>query len=459
VLAASYLRAKNTATLVNRELELGVEFAGSGGGDAADAWKMTQTGMCGDPPTPPAKDVQEQIDKANQLLYTNGHVGMKSPGYQAYEAAVKAVLKARRAKNDAFWKAMADPALGQAWAVDSGSYDDEIKSAETEVAAANHADPTMAYSEAADFLASQGTSIVDAAVVAVKERWHTFGELGEAIGTFPYTVISPPSWADVTDDSFGAMQISVTNQSYEAASANNQSGFSSSYYHGESSSDSGGVGLVYGPFSAEGSVSVSKENSDTSFSTGNSASGSNWDKSSSASINGEYFIAEVDRPWLFDEIFRVSSGWYVKDKPTNYLSDGTATKANNGNWMPALVVQMLCARNLTITCNDWGDFGAFATQWAASERSHQESSATSYGGSAGIFGIGGSYDHSDSEASGNYFANDDGSQAWSFQSSESGGTLVIHGTQILGWIVRVVPAGPPEEKKEGAAPTQAPAPA
>ena len=79
--------------------------------------------------------------------------------------------------------------------------------------------------------------------------------------------------------------------------------------------------------------------------------------------------------------------------------------------------------------------------------SGQHSSATSYGGSVGYFGLGGSYNHSDANSSGNYFSNDDGSQSWSFQSDVKGGTLVIHGLQRIGVIVRVVPAGPPEDTR------------
>jgi len=455
VLAASYLAARNTDRFFNRNLLLGVELAVPGLGSVADAWGMVQQAMSGDAPTPPSAAVQATIDKAKALLYVNGRVGMKSPGYQAYQAAVKALDRARQAKSDAFWKAMADPALGQAWAVDSRSYDDDIKSAQTDLAAADHSDPSMAYSEAASFLAAQGTSMVDAAVQAVKDRWDTFGRMGDSVSTFAYTTVDPPSWCDATDDSFGAMQISVTNQSYQAASQSGHTDFSKSYYDASSSSDTGGVGVVWGPFSAEGSVSVSQQNSDTSFSTAHTASGSNWDKSSSASINGEYFLCSVDRPFQFEEVFRVASGWYIKDKPKNFLSDGTATQANNSNWMPSLIVQTLCARNVTITCDDWGDFGSFATQWAASDSSHQHSSSTSYGGSAGYFGIGGSYHHSDADANGQYFSNDDGSQSWSFQSTAQGGTLVIHGTMVLGHILRVVPAGPPEEETAAAATTPA----
>jgi hypothetical protein len=111
--------------------------------------------------------------------------------------------------------------------------------------------------------------------------------------------------------------------------------------------------------------------------------------------------------------------------------------------MPALPVQMLVARNISISCDDWGSFSSFANSFAASAASQSSSSATSFGGSVGAFGLGGTYNHQDASASGSDFSNDDGSSSWSFQSNDSGGTLTIHGTQILGWIVRIVLASPP----------------
>jgi hypothetical protein len=55
----------------------------------------------------------------------------------------------------------------------------------------------------------------------------------------------------------------------------------------------------------------------------------------------------------------------------------------------------------------------------------------------------GTYNHQHSSASGSYFSDDGGSSSCSLQASGSGGSLNIHGTQILGWIARVTPASPP----------------
>ncbi|QIS14367.1 hypothetical protein [Nocardia arthritidis] len=443
-LQASIAAAAATADLVDDHLALASPFAAKSLGSASTAWGVVQQAISGDPPTAPSKDVQDKINMARNLLYVNGRVGRPTQGYQDYQFAVDALAKARKAKSDAFYKAMADPALGQAWPMDSASYDNDIHRAETDMAAADHADSSMAYSEAADFLYSQGTSIIDAAVRGVKDRWSTYGELGTARGTFPLTILDPPSWCDVTDDSFGAMQLSVSNFSYESASANGFSDNSTSYYNDSGSSNGGGVGIVWGPFSATAGLDTTSADYYNSQSASQSSGGVNWDRSQSASITGEYFVVNVKRPWLFEEIFRINSGWYVKDQPKNYISDGTNSAANNGNWMPSLIVQLLVARNLTITCDDWGDVGTHFANAAQSSSSSSHTDSTSFAGSVGIFGLGGTYNHNDWNANGQYFQHDDGQQSWSYQQSGSGGTLVVHGTQIVGWLVRVVPASPPK---------------
>ncbi|MFI6166401.1 hypothetical protein ACIBCN_06390 [Nocardia sp. NPDC051052] len=443
-LAASYAAAAATAELVDDHLALGSNFAAKSLGKASDAWKLVQQAITGDVPTPPSKEVQDKINQAKQLLYVSGIYGKYTPGYQGYLNAVSALRTARRNKADAFYKAMADPALGQAWAIDGGSFDDAIHQAETDVAGADHTDAGMAYSEASDFLYSQGTSIVDAAVTGVKDRWSTYGELSLPIGKFPLTVLDPPSWCDVTDDSFGALEISVSNSSYDSASASGFSDSSTSYYNDSGSSNGGGVGLVWGPFSATGGVDSTSADYFNSQSAASASSDGRWDHSQSASITGEYFVVNVQRPWMFEEIFRIKSGWSVKDKPVNYISDGTNTVANNDNWLPSVVVQMLVARNLVVYCDDWGDAGTHFANYAASSSSSSHTDSTSFGGSVGIFGLGGTYNHNDWHADGQFFTDDDGHQSWSYHKDEKGGRLVMHGTQIIGWLVRVVPASPPK---------------
>jgi hypothetical protein len=239
------------------------------------------------------------------------------------------------------------------------------------------------------------------------------------------------------------MSISVSDSSYDAAASQNFNNFSSSYYSSTSQSDSGGVGIVYGPYSATGDIGYSDASARGGFSSGSTAGATSWDNSSSASVSGSFFLASIDRPWMFDQIFNVRSGWHVEGLPLHCLSDGSNTSQNSKNLVHALPVQMLVARNIANSCNDWGHFSTYASNFEQSAESHSESTATSYGGSVGAFGLGGKYHHADSSTDGSQFSHDDGSSGWSFRSHGSGGTLSIHGPQILGWVTQIVPASPP----------------
>jgi hypothetical protein len=434
--------AVNTTQLANQNLQLGTPIASYGLGTVADAWGLIAPATFADPPPPLPQSQLDAIKKASDILYVRP--GVPTQGYRDYRKARDAVIGVIGAKAAAFVAAMGDPDAAAAWPLGQGKvFDEQIQDAETDRNAVDLSAGDMSYSDAEAFIDAQGKDIVTAAIEAVHQRWELFGQTSAAVGQFAYTSIDPPSWCLSTDESFGIMGISVSDSTYDSGSNSTFSNVSSSYYNASSQSDSGGVGIVYGPYSATADVGYSTASANGGFSTGSTGGATNWDRSSSASITGEFFLATIDRPWLFDEIFRISSGWHIKDRPTNFLSDGTNTTENNTNWMPALPVQMLVARNISITCDDWGNFSSFTNSFAASAASQSESSATSFGGSVGAFGLGGTYNHQDSSASGSDFSNDDGSSSWSLQTSDSGGTLNIHGTQILGWIVRVVLASPP----------------
>jgi hypothetical protein len=434
--------AVNTAHLANQSLQLGTPIASYGLGTVADAWGAIALSTTALPAPPPPQSQLDAIKKANDVLYVRQ--GVPAQGYRDFRAARNAVITAIGAKASAFIAAMGDPSAAAAWPLGQGKvFDQQIQDAQTDLNAVDLSASDMSYSDAEAFINAQGVDIVSAAIDSVHERWRQFGQSSAAVGQFAYTSIDPPSWCLSTDEDFGPAVISVSDSTYDAASSSTFSNFSNSYYNASSQSDSGGVGIVYGPYSATADVGYSTASANGGFSTGASGGATNWDRSSSASISGEFFLATIDRPWLYDEIFRISSGWNIQNRPTNFLSDGTNTAENNNSWMPAIPVQLLVARNIAITCNDWGNFGTFASTFTQSATSQSSSSATSFGGSAGAFGLGAVYQHQGSSASGSDFSNDDGSSGWTFHSSGAGGTLAIHGTQILGWIARVLPASPP----------------
>ncbi|MEU7436141.1 hypothetical protein AB0B07_35700 [Streptomyces sioyaensis] len=440
--------AARTAALVDPFYQLGQDVAIAGPGRASQAWGLLAGSMRAQLSLEP--DAQKSdIDLASNLLWVSGDATKLTPGYQAYRTLRGRVLTARRAYNAAFMKAKGDPALSDSWGVDGLQYDEVIQEAMTDLARANQNDSPLTYEDAETFMnTTVGAQRSVAAVEAVKQQWQALGNVAVGGGgeKYPYTYIDPVSWYDSTDDSFGVQDLDVRQSSYDAYATSNLHGFSSNYYTATQSSDSGGVGLVYGPYSATADVGIASSDSAQGARASGGQSAQKSDSSSSASITGQYFLADVARPWFYDEIFRLSTGWFLRDGDRNSISDGTASQSNNGKDFPAIVKSILIARNMTIFSDDWGDFASSASTWAKSEASHNESSSNSYGGSAGAFGLGVKYNHDDSEQSGGAVASDDGSSSWSFSSSGRGGTLRLHGSQIVGVILQIIPASPPLDR-------------
>src|SRR5581483_8714811 len=254
----------NTAHLANQNLQLGTDIASYGLGTVADAWGLIAPATFADIPPPLPPDQVAAIKKATDILYLRP--GVPTQGYRDYRKARDTVTGLIGAKAAAFVSAMGDPDAAAAWPLGQGKvFDQQIRDAETDRNAADLSAGAMSYSDAEAFIDAQGRDIVTAAVDAVHERWELFGQSSAAVGQFAYTSIDPPSWCLPADDSFGAMTISVSDSTYDSASSSTFNNFSSSYYNASSRSDSGGVGIVYGPFSATADVGYSTASASGGF--------------------------------------------------------------------------------------------------------------------------------------------------------------------------------------------------
>jgi hypothetical protein len=73
---------------------------------------------------------------------------------------------------------------------------------------------------------------------------------------------------------------------------------------------------------------------------------------------------------------------------------------------------------------------------------HTDASSSSFGGSAGYLGFGGSVQHSQADDHGVFDSQGGSNYGWSYESSAQGGTLRLLGAQIVGWIGEIQPASP-----------------
>ena len=216
-------------------------------------------------------------------------------------------------------------------------------------------------------------------------------------------------------------------------------------------------------------ASANAAHSSASHDDGSNADQSSWqrfeDHSSSATVSFEWFMASIERPWLLGDLFHMD-GWYLAGQKKNAISDGTiqGQLGDVPKLLPMIPKGFLIIRNVKITSDSWGSMGDSFQNAVDSSSGHTDSSSTSYGGSVGWMGIGGSAQHSQSDSGGAFTSQHDSSHGWSFSKNGQGGTLEMLGSQIVGWVGQIQPASPRKDdpalgQAQPATPPATPAPA
>jgi hypothetical protein len=416
-------------------------------------WTALQ-GMQAEPVSPPTPEVQARIDAARKLLYTfddAGNMTGYTKKYDFYRANYKKWQDAVAAFADGYAAASADPIAGGAWPVKGGKLQTDVDNAKNDLVAMGKDE----IEQALNTLHTVGGSAAAALIAQAKNLYDSYNvNLAGAIAVkLPWSYINPLSWWDHTNNDFGVIRVKATTQEFAASGAAGSDSFSSSYYHNTSESTGGSAGVNIGFFSFGANASHSESTADWG-SNSRSSSWSNYkDESSSATIAFEYFLATIERPWLVGDILHMD-GWYYVDHEKGSISDGTVEGQldNDAKILPMIPKAFVVIRNVSITADHWGDAGSAFQNAQSSSTGHTDSESTSFGGSVGYFGIGGSASHSSSDASGAFSSQGSTNSGWSFESNAQGGTLKLLGSQIIGWIGEVQPLSPKVDAPKGDAP-------
>ena len=395
--------------------------------------------------TPPAQAVLDAVAAAQNLLYikdANGNFIGYTPLYASFRRNQTALAEARAAQAMAYAQAMSDPIAGQEWPIVAQTYANKVTQA------LNDFDGMGArqVQDALDTIATQGEGAVTALAAMARQMWAAYQVqlAGGISANVPWSYIEPDfvvglherlDWRpeDYRDepgarreDEFGAGSFADNWQRQQS----------------QSTSGSGGVNVGFASASASGS------HADASNAFGNHANQYNFtshqDHSSSASVTLEFFLATIERAWFLGDIFNIK-GWYMVGQRAHAISDGTIDN-QIGDKSPAILPMLpkgfLVIRNVTIKCDDWGDFGdAFNQAMQASQGSGQ-SSSNSVAVSASYLFYSASGQHQDQQSSG-AFGSQQTSSGFTFTSDGGrGGTLQLLGSQIAGWIGQIQAAAP-----------------
>jgi hypothetical protein len=402
------------------------------------------TGMQAEPIPEPSADIKARIDSAQKTLYTmdaDGNFTGFSPLYASYRHNEKALGDARSAFALAYSQAMADPIMGQAWPVTSSSLQTAVDQAYNDL-------KDMGGQKVMDAIAtlqSIGGSAAAALIAKARKMYDDFsvGLLGAIAEKTPWSYIDPISWWDHNNKDFGVIQITASSDSYQAGGGGDEHSFGHSFYHDDSSSTSGSAGFNCFFYSASANAGHTDTHHQDGTNSENSGHQAFHDASAHAKVTFEWFVASIERPWFLGDLFHMD-GWYLAGHKKGAISDGTLAGQIDApdRILPMVPKGFLVVRNVSIEADDWGDAGSSFQQASDSSSSSSESSTNSYGGSVGYFGLGGSVQHNDSEASGQFTGQHDASHGWSYQSNGKGGTLTMLGSQIVGWIGQIQPLSP-----------------
>ncbi|MFE0368406.1 hypothetical protein [Streptomyces tendae] len=410
------------------------------------AYKTALVGMQAEDVPPPSPEVQARIDAAKKTLFTfdaEGNMTGYSRKYEIYNKNRKLYEDAVSEFANAFAGATMNPAQGQVWPVTSAKYKGAVDRARADLYAMGGQEVEDAIattqsvgSSAAAFFIAQARTMFDA---------YQLGLAGSVAVDVPYSYIDPVSWWDRENQDFGATKISVDSSTTHATAADHAQSFGRSFYDNSSSSTSGKAGFGIGFFGASANASHSESSAVSGTHTDSSSWSSFRDETANASVEFEWFMATIRRPWLLGDLFHMD-GWHVVGKPKGCISDGTVDgqipPAGDEKLLPMIPKGFVVVRNVKISADDWGAAGDAFEKAVADSRSDTSSSSTSFGGSVGYFGLGGSVQHSESESHGVFESGGSSDHGWTFHREGRRGTLEIRGAQIVGWVGEITPLAP-----------------
>jgi hypothetical protein len=258
-----------------------------------------------------------------------------------------------------------------------------------------------------------------------------------------YSFVTPATWWDHTDTDLGFEKLKVSSSDFAAAAAGGKSSFADNWYTGSGQSTSAGGSASFLGISIGGSGSSSNNQTNVGGNTDSHQHQQFQDTSTNVSIELEWGLCRIERPWLVSDLFHMD-GWYLVNAHKNSISDGTieGQVKNIQQLLPMIPTAFLVVRNVKITADNWGQAGEALANAYSNYQGQTDDSSSSESGSAGFLGFGGSAAHSqyDYHGDANNSASDD--WGWSFHKTGQKGTLTIDGSQIVGFIGEIVPACP-----------------
>jgi hypothetical protein len=407
-------------------------------------------GMTALPSPPLPADVLQRLDEARKLLFQRDDDGnflpLKTPLYQAYFSADQKYQQARKEFTDAFARQSVDPVAAATWPVDSVVLQQKVDDT-YETWRALSADKIEAALATVD---SIGVPFEQQVIHKAREKFKNWSiSLTGIADTTMYASILPSEWCDPNVDDIGWQDLAITSTEARSSGATAAGSGYWDTWQAHSSSTSGGGSIGFAAWSVHAEGAAHGENAASSDRAWSWSNGSFHNDAKNLSIELEYGLCTVERPWLMGDVF-YAKHWVLTGERKNSVSDGTVNRLSQENTLlPMIPTQFLAIRNVKIKSTNWGEDGqAWANFYSQAQGGSSESDSYVSGGggySLGFVNFGGRAAHSEfdaqSAASGSRSESTSRDYGWRFD----GETLEVRGTQIIAWLSEIVPACPSQD--------------
>ena len=443
--------AFKTSQLVDRLLmvtedETMREYPG-GGRKISFAYESIINGMQAPPAPPMPPELEKQLEAARKVLYEaddDGDLLLKSKLFKRYEKNAMAYAKAKKDFAEAQAEALADPAKADTWPQTAAFYQRQVDEA-WDTWKSEGADKVE---KALDIIQSIGVNLQDRMIAKSRKIFDAWNlQLAGVPVATPYSYISPSSWAEPDGDDDGWQSLKFTSTHYSNHTGKNSHYFQQGSSHSDSSSTSGGGGFSFFGFGASGGGGKTSTHESSQGSQGGETTTFFRNDAKDLTIELEYGLCDVNRPWFLGDLFYMKN-WYMVNNKKNAISNGTV-QGQNDTLLPMIPMRFLVVRNLRISSKNWGEDGATLRKYFGSAESGSSSSTVEGGGGLsfgfGPFSLNASAKHSNSQADSHSSANSSSSERGDYEAHFVGDTLEIKGAQIMAWLSTVVPACAPED--------------
>lgn len=404
--------------------------------------------MTAEPPPPLDPSLQNQINKANAILFVpdpyGGPLPVPSPAYLRYQQNAMAYAQAKAMYADAQAAATSNSVKAQTWPMDSVPLQEGVNQAYDLLTAEGAAE----IEQALDTLGAIGQPMEAAAIKDAKQLYDAWNlGITGVPAPIPYSNVYPTDWCNPEDQTEGFEKLTVTQSDYQATdvsglSRGNQGSWSQS---SSTTGGGGGVSIGFATFGGGGSSSSSQ---------GQWQGSSQWSYSNDFSntatdltIELEWGLVKINRPWLVADLFSMKN-WYLVNYPKDAISDGTVKGQilNHDKLLPALPLQFLVIRNVRISSSSWGEDGQVLQKYYSGyQGSTQASSSSEQGGGGvclGFISFGGEASHSQQQSSGQGSDASSRNNSYYFGTTFDGETLELKGAQIVAYVCDIIPESP-----------------